>query len=178
MKTKKIIIGIVIFVGVVVLSIGYYFLMNGVSQVHGSVCVHSNLISGGILSTGSGYNDLVQASGYNMKGIHAEKKLLLSTKNKYNKSGLKYSFQARENKQVLIVLYLQMDQLTGELGQTEELHFLTKTEKWGRTKCDFDISFHKKKGQECVTIIVNGLGHKDPKVFEYPIHKIPTTIEL
>jgi hypothetical protein len=178
MKAKKIIIGITIFVGVVLLSIGYYFLMNGVSQVHGSVRVHSNLVSGEIIPAGGGYNDLVQASGYNMKGIHTEKKLLLSTKNKYNKSGLKYSFQAKENKRVLIVLYLQMDQLTGELGQTKELHFLTKTEKWGRTKCDFDISFHKKKGRECVTISVNGLGQKSPKVFEYSVNKIPATIEL
>lgn len=175
---RKIILGFVIFIGFFLLSFLYIEVMRNVTLVHGEVTVHSAITGLTNVPAIGGQGDVVHASGYDVKRNTSGKTQLLSTKNKEKRDGLSYSFYARRDDQAQIVLYLQMDRLTGELGQTMEVHFLIQSPVICRTHWDFNLLFENKKGADVISITANGKVKGESLVHQCPVDQIPAIIEI
>jgi len=171
---QKIILGIAIAIGFILLSFCYIVVMSNGTLVHGDVTIRSATSN----QTIGSLRDDVHANGYDVKRHGIDKKQLLPTKNRHKQDGLSYSFYARRYDQAQIVIYLQLDQLTGELGQTLELHFLTASPIICRTHWNFSILFEKKNGVDVVSITADGKDKSPSKVYEYPVDQIPKIIKL
>jgi len=170
--------GILIILGFVVISILYLVVMSGTANVHGTVKVDSKLVSWEQNSPGLEDTEMISVNGYCIKGPVGDNRLLLSTKNKQRTEHMKYSFTAKEGMRHVIVVYLQLDHLTGDIGQTLDLQFETGMIKKGELKRDIDITFEKIHGEDGISIHVTGTGYDKPKVFEYPLAEIPDMIKL
>lgn len=178
MARQKISFGILIFLGFVMVTILYLVVMSGTADIHGTVQVSSRLVSWEESPLSSEDAEMVVVSGYCIKGPDPDNRLLLSTKNQLKTAKVKYSFTAKEGMQHLIVVYLQLDHLTGDIGQTIELKFTTNTIKKGDLKCNFNAFFDKINGTDSIIITVSGSEYDKSKVFEYPVSEIPEFIKL
>lgn len=178
MARQKISFSIIVILGFVVVTVFYLVVMSGTAEISGTVNVDSRLVSWRETPPGLEDADMVSVNGYCVKGPDTENRMLLSTKNK-NKIGMvKYSFVAKEGMRQLIVVYLQMDHLTGDIGQNMELQFLTNIIKNGDMKRDFNITFVEKNGINNIRILVTGDDLDTPMQYEYPMSKIPEIIKL
>jgi hypothetical protein len=167
-----------ILIGFALLTTVYFVVMSGTAQVHGTVRVETRLVSWTDNPPGLEDAEMLSANGYCMKGQAAQTPMLLSTKNRYGTEKLKYSFTAMEGMPHQIVLYIQLDHLTGAVGQSMELHFLTDKIEKGDLKRNFAISFELVQGVDGIRITVAGTGYDKPKVFQYPLSEIPDVIEI
>jgi len=178
MASRKITFGILIIFGFALITGLYLIVMSSMPEVHGTVQVNSKIVSWTENPPGPDDREMVSVNGYCIKGTHDDSRLLLSTKNTNKTNLMKYSFPATVGKRHLIVVYLQMDHLTGDVGQIAELQFKTKTIQSTKLKYDFNISFESIKGVNTVTITVKGMGYQKTKVFAYPVSQIPDIIKL
>lgn len=178
MDRQKIKFGILIFLGFAVVSILYIVVMGGNSEISGTISVGSSIVSQEENPLGQDDPEMVAANGYRIKGPDLDNRQLLSTRNKYKSGKLKYSFAAKEGMRHLIVIYLQLDYLTGEIGQTLELQFMTDIMKKGDLKRDFIITFQELNEINVIRITVAESVDKTPKVFEYPKAEIPDIIKI
>jgi hypothetical protein len=178
MARRKVIFGILIFLGFAVISILYFVVMSGGTHVQGTVSVGSSIVSWEEKPLGIEADEMVAVNGYCIKGPDVDNRLLLSTKNKHKKGKMKYTFAATEGKRHLIVVYLQLEHLTGDIGQTLELQFMTDPiNKEDMTK-DFIIAFEETNDIKVISITVGESADKTPKVFEYPVSEIPEIIKI
>ena len=178
MARRSVRFGILIFLGFAVISILYFVVMSGTAEVQGTISVGSSIVSAEENSIGQEDPEMVAVNGYCIKGPDSENRLLLSTKNKHNSGKLKYSFIAKEGMRHIIVVYLQLDHLTGEIGQTLELQFMTNIIKKGDLRRDFIITFQETNDINVISITVAESNDKTPKVFEYPATEIPDIIKI
>jgi hypothetical protein len=178
MLRRKGCFGLFIFLGFVMVTILYLFVMSGTADVSGTVQLDSKLVSWTENPPGPEDMEMVSANGYCIKGPDADNRMLLSTKNKNKIGKVKYSFLAKEGMQHLIVVYLQMEHLTGVPTQNMELQFMTNIIKKGDLKRDFDITFQEKGDVETIRITVTGEDLDKPMIFEYPMSEIPSIIKL
>lgn len=178
MTRRKITFGILIILGFVLVTGLYLVVMSSTPEVHGTVQVNSKIISWKENPPGPEDREMISVNGYCIKGPSDDSRILLSTKNTNKTSLVKYSFPATEGKRHLIVVYMQMDHLTGDVGQISELQFKTKTVQRAKLKYNFSISFENIKETNKITITVNGTDYQKPKVFTYPVSEIPKTINL
>jgi hypothetical protein len=178
MASRKITFGILIIFGFALITGIYLIVMSSIPEVHGTVQVNSKIVSWKDNPPGPEDNEMVSVNGYCIKGPRDDSRLLLSTSNTNNTSSMKYAFPATVGKQHLIVVYLQMDHLTGDVGQIDELQFKTKTIQSTKQSYDFHLSFECIKGINTVTITVKGTEYQKSKVFTYPISRIPDIIKL
>lgn len=178
MERRKVIFGILIFLCFAILTTLYLAVMSSTAEVTGNVQIDSHLISWREAPPGTEDKEMVSANGYCIKGPDANNRMLLSTKNKNKIGQVKYSFVAKEGMRHMIVIYLQLDHLTGAVGQNMELQFMTNIIKKGDLERDFTIIFDEIEGIETIHITVTGEHMKTPKVFEYPLSDIPKTIKL
>jgi hypothetical protein len=175
---QKVIFGIFIFLGFAVVTTLYLVVMSGTADISGTISVDSRLISWTENPPGPEDMEMVSANGYCIKGPDTDNRMLLSTKNKHKTDKLKYSFIAKEGMRHLIVIYLQLDHLTGDVGQSTELHVMTNIIKKGDLKRDFIITFKEKNSVDYISIIVTGEDLQMPIKVEYPISEIPDIIKL
>ena len=175
---RRVIFGLLLFLGFVAVTIFYLVVMSGTADVSGTVQANTRLISWERNPPGVEDKDMVSANGYCIEGPDISNRLLLSTKNTNKTGKVKYSFVAKEGMRHLILVYLQMDHLTGDVGQTLELQFMTNIIKKGDLKRDFAIIFEKKNGVKRIRIIVTGDDLDAPMLFEYPMSEIPEIIKL
>lgn len=178
MVRQKISFGILIFLGFAVVTILYFVVMSGTADVQGTVQVSSKIVSWTEDPPGLEDSEMVSVNGYCIKGPDPDNRLLLSTKNKHKTDRVKYSFAAKEGMRHLIIIYLQLDHLTGDIGQNLELQLMTNIIKKGDLKYDIIVSFAQINGVENITITVNGTGYNSTRVFEHPISKIPQYIKI
>jgi hypothetical protein len=178
MARQNIKFGILILLGFALISILYFVVMSGTPQIQGKVMVGSSIVSRAENLLGMEDTEMVAVNGYRVKGPNAENRLLLSTRNKYKSGILSYSFTAKEGMRHFIVVYLQLDYLTGELGQTLELHFLTNMIEKDDLRRDFIITFQETNDINMIGITVAESNDKTPKVFEYPVTEIPDIIKI
>lgn len=172
--------GFIIFIvlGFVVVTAWYVFVMTGTAKVSGTISVGSSIVPQEINGDGQKDSDMVAVNGYVIKGPNSENRELLSTKNKFRSGKLEYSFTAKEGMRYFIVAYLQLDHLTGEIGQTLELRFMTAIIKKGDMKRDFIITFQELNGINTIRITAAESSDITPKVFEYHMNEIPDIIKL
>lgn len=178
MARQKVSFGILIFLGFVLVTFLYLFVMSGTADVRGNIKVSSQLVSWEENPPGVEDAEMLAVNGYCIKGADTDNRLLLSTKNKHGTDKLKYSFTAKEGMRHVIVVYLQLDHLTGDLGQTMDLQFMTNTIRKGDLKCDFNINFKEIDGVQVVAIEVKGTGYKKPLEMEYNLSEIPGLIKI
>lgn len=178
MTRRSVIIGILIILGFTIVSILYFVVMSRSTDVQGTVSVGSNIVSWEEKPSGIESEKTVSVNGYCIKGSDADNRILLSTKNKHKKGKLKYTFAATEGKRHIIVVYLQLDYLTGDLGQTLELRFITDVIKDANLNKDFIITFQETNDINVISITVGEDEDKTPKVFEYPVSEIPDIIKI
>lgn len=178
MTRQKARFGILIFLGFAVVSTLYFVVMSGTAEVSGTILVGSSIVSREANPLGLEDSEMVAANGYCIKGPDLENRQLLPTKNKHKSGKLKYSFTAKEGMRHLIVVYLQLDYLTGEIGQTLELQFMTNIIKKGDLTRDFIITFQETNDINVISITVAVSDDKKPKVFEYPMSEIPDIIKI
>ena len=169
---------ILIVLGFALVTAWYFFVMSGTANVSGTISVGSSIVYQENIDDEWKESELIAVNGYCIKGPNTSNRELLSTKNKYQSGKLKYSFNAKEGMRHLIVVYLQLDHLTGELGQNLELRFMTSIIKKGDLKRDFIITFQEINESTLVRITVAESQDVTPKVFEYPIAEIPDIIKL
>lgn len=169
---------ILIVLGFVVVTTWYLFVMSGTANVSGTISVGSSIVYQENVEDEWKDSELIAVNGYCIKGPELTNRELLSTKNKYQNGKLKYSFNAKEGMRHLIVVYLQLDHLTGEIEQTLELRFMTNIIKKGDLKRDFIITFQEINDNTLVRITVAESQDVTPKVFEYAISEIPDIIKL
>ena len=178
MVRRKVSFGILIFLGFAVVTVLYLVVMSGTADVYGTVRVDSRLVSWEQNPPGLEDLEMISVNGYCLKGPDTDNRMLLSTKNKNKTDKVKYSFVAKEGMRHLILIYLQMDHLSGDAGQDMELHFMTNIIKKGDLKRNFNIVFDNINGVESIIITVTGAGNDSTVVFEYPISEIPDIIKL
>lgn len=171
-------VGILIVIGFVIVVGFYLFVMSGTSDVHGTIEVSSRLVSWDENTPEPGENPIIGVNGYCVKGPEMSNRALLSTKNKTQNHKIKYSFKAKQGYRHVIVAYLQMDHLTGDVGQQLDLRFVTTMIRHGDLKCNLAIDFVERNGVESVQIAATGTDYQKAKVFEYPLTKIPDLIKL
>lgn len=178
MVRRKVTFGILIFLGFAMVTILYIFVMGGTAEVHGTVQVSSQLVSWEENPPGQADTEMVSVNGYCIKGPDTENRMLLSTKNKNKTGQVKYSFTAKEGMRHAIVIYLQLNHLTGATGQNMELQFLTDIVKKGDLERDFMISFEEINGIDSIRITKTGADYGTPKVLEFPLSEMPDTIKI
>jgi len=178
MASRKVRFGIIVILGFAAVSILYFVVMSGTATVQGTVSVGSSIVSWEENALGKEEPETVAANGYCIKGPDSDNRLLLSTKNKHKSGKLKYSFVAKEGMRHLIIVYLQLDHLTGETGQTLELQFMTNIIQKGDLRRDFIITFQETNDINVISITVAESDDKTPKVFEYPVTEIPDIIKI
>jgi len=178
MEQRKVIFGLLIVLGFAMVSTLYLLVMSDTADVSGTVQIESRLVSWRDAPPGIEDKEMVSANGYCVKGPDSKNRRLLSTKNKNKIGEVKYSFVAQEGMRHLIVIYLQLDHLTGAVGQNMELQFITDPIKKHDLKCDFAIVFDEKNGVQMIRITVTGENKDTPMLFEYPLAEIPKTIKL
>lgn len=178
MERRKVIFGLLIFLGFAVVTMLYLVVMSGTADVYGTVQIESRLVSWTEMPPGIEDKEMVSANGYCVKGQDAKNRMLLSTKNRNKIGKVKYSFVAKEGMRHLIVIYLQLEHLTGAVGQNMELHFMTNIIKKGDLERDFAIVFDEKNGVDMILITVTGENMETPMSFEYPLSEIPKIIKL
>jgi hypothetical protein len=178
MLRRKVSFGIFIFLGFAVVTILYLVVMSGTADVSGTIHVDSRLVSWEENPPGLEDLEMISVNGYCIKGPDTHNRMLLSTKNKNKTGRVKYSFVAKEGMRHLILVYLQMEHLTGDVGQDMEIQFMTNIIKQGDLKRDFNIMFDEINGIESIVITVTGKGTESTLVFEYPISEIPEIIKL
>jgi hypothetical protein len=178
MTRKKNVFAILIVLGFVLVTLVYLFVMSGTANVSGTISVGSSIVYQEIDEDGQKDSDMVAVNGYCIKGQNSENRELLSTKNKFKSGKLEYSFTAKEGMRHFIVVYLQLDHLTGEIGQTLELRFMTAIIKKGDLRRDFIITFQEINESNLVRITVAESQDVTPKVFEYHMTEIPDIIKL
>ena len=178
MASRKAKFGILVFLGFAVISILYFVVMSGTAEVQGTISVGSSIVLQSENPLGLEDVEMVAANGYCVKGPDPDNRLLLSTKNKHKSGKMKYSFIAKEGMRHIIVVYLQLDHLTGEIGQTLELQFMTNIIKNGDMKRDFIITFQETNDINVISITVSESDDKKPLFFEYPMTEIPELIKI
>jgi hypothetical protein len=178
MARRNVRFGLLIFLGFAVVSILYFVVMSGTTDIRGTVSVGSSIVSQDENPLGREDAEMVAVNGYRIKGPNPDNHLLLSTKNKYRNGKLSYSFTAKEGMRHIIVVYLQLDYLTRDVGQILELRFMTNIIKKGDLRRDFIITFQETNGINVISITVAEADDKTPKVFEYPLTEIPDIIKI
>ena len=178
MERFKVSAGIFIIIGFLVVAGFYIFVMSGIAEVHGTVQVSSSLVPWDESTPGSLDAEMLCVNGYCIKGPEMNNRVLLSTKNKVKSNEVKYSFKPTEGRRHLIVVYLQMDHLTGDVGQMKELYFMTHVIKNGKQKTNVNINFEKINSINSIIITLTGSDYNSPKIVKYPISKIPDIIKL
>lgn len=178
MERRKVGFGLFILIGFVIVACFYLVVMSGTADVSGTVQLDSRLVSWAENPPGREDLEMVSANGYCIKGPDANNRMLLSTKNKNKIGKVKYSFVAKEGMRHLIVIYLQLDHLTGAMTENMELKFMTNIIKKGDLKRDFDITFVKEDKVETICITVTGEDLNTPLFFVYPTSEIPDIIKL
>jgi len=178
MLRRKVGFGILIFLGFAAITILYLVVMSGTADVSGTVRVDSSLVSWAENPPGQEDVEMISANGYCIKGQAAHSRMLLSTKNKCKIGKVKYSFTAKEGMRHMIMVYMQMDHLTGDVGQELELKFETNIIKKGDLKRDFAITFEEIDGINSIVIKVTGDDIDSPMRFQYPISEVPDIIKL
>jgi len=169
---------VLIVLGFVLVTAWYLFVMSGTAKVSGTISVGSSIVPQEINEDGQQDSEMVAVNGYVIKGPNSENRELLSTKNKFKSGKLAYSFTAKEGMRYFIVAYLQLDHLTGEIGQTLELRFMTTIIKKRDMKRDFIITFQEINGINTIRITAAEASDITPKVFEYHMTEIPDIIKL
>jgi hypothetical protein len=178
MLGRKVSFGVLIFLGFAVVAILYLVVMGGTADISGTIHVDTRLVSWEQNPPGLEEQEMISANGYCMKGPDADNRMLLPTKTKNKTDKLKYSFVAKEGMRHLLLIYLQMEHLTGDVGQEMELQFMTNIVKKGDMKRNFNIMFDKVNGIESIKITVTGTDNEATVVYEYPISEIPDVIKL
>lgn len=171
-------VGILIVLGFVAVVLIYFMVMSGSANVSGTISVGSSIVSRDDYDVGQQDTEMIACNGYCIKGAELTSRELLSTKNKLKSGKLQYSFNAQEGLRHIIVIYLQLDHLTGEIGQTLELEFLTDAIKRGDLRRDFIITFQEINDSNMIRITVAQSTDQTPKVFEYPETEIPDIIRI
>lgn len=178
MSSRSKIAGILVVCGFVAIAIIYFFVMSGTADVSGNITVGSTVVSREEFEKGLKDPEMTACGGYCVKCSDLAYRELLSTKNKHRNGTLDYSFTAQEGMRHKIVIYLQLDHLTGETGQTLELEFMTDPIKRGDLERNFHITFHETDGINQIRITVTEAKGKNARVFEYPETKIPDIIPI